>query len=57
LVDLDSEGAAAAAAKLDEDRALGLAADATDRGAMQRAVATTVDRCGKRGRRDGVRFQ
>jgi len=46
VVDLDAEAADAAAAKLDEDRAIGLAADVTDRGAMQRAVAATVERFG-----------
>ena len=45
IVDLDLEAAQRAAAELgDESRALGLAADVTDRGAMQRAVATTVER-------------
>jgi NAD(P)-dependent dehydrogenase (short-subunit alcohol dehydrogenase family) len=46
VVDLNAEAAEAAAAKLGEDRAIGLAADVTDRGAMQRAVATTVERFG-----------
>ena len=46
VVDLDAEAATAAAAKLDQDRAIGLAADVTDRGAMQRAVASTVERFG-----------
>ena len=47
IVDLDLEAAQAAAAALgDESVALGLAADVTDRGAMQRAVATTVERFG-----------
>jgi NAD(P)-dependent dehydrogenase (short-subunit alcohol dehydrogenase family) len=46
VVDLDAEAAEAAAAKLDGDRAIGLAADVTDRGAMQRTVATTVERFG-----------
>ena len=46
VVDLDAEAAEAVAAKLDQDRAIGLAADVTDRGAMQRAVATTVERFG-----------
>lgn len=46
VVDLDAEAAEAAAARLNEDRAIGLAADVTDRGAMQRAVATTVERFG-----------
>jgi len=46
VVDLDAEAAEAAAAKLDADRAIGLAADVTDRGAMQQAVAMTVERFG-----------
>lgn len=46
IVDLDQGAAAAAAAQLHESRALGLAADVTDRSAMQRAVATTVERFG-----------
>jgi NAD(P)-dependent dehydrogenase (short-subunit alcohol dehydrogenase family) len=46
VVDLDAEAAEDAAAKLDGDSAIGLAADVTDRGAMQRAVATTVERFG-----------
>jgi NAD(P)-dependent dehydrogenase (short-subunit alcohol dehydrogenase family) len=46
VVDLDPEAAAGAAAQLHDSRALGLAGDVTDRGAMQRAVAATVDRFG-----------
>jgi NAD(P)-dependent dehydrogenase (short-subunit alcohol dehydrogenase family) len=46
IVDLDQGAAEAAAAQLHESRALGLAADVTDRSAMQRAVATTVERFG-----------
>ena len=47
IVDLNLEASQAAAAELgDESQAIGLAADVTDRGAMQRAVATTVDRFG-----------
>jgi NAD(P)-dependent dehydrogenase (short-subunit alcohol dehydrogenase family) len=46
IVDLHQDEAVAAAARLHDTRALGLAADVTDRGAMQRAVATTVDRFG-----------
>jgi NAD(P)-dependent dehydrogenase (short-subunit alcohol dehydrogenase family) len=46
VVDLDASAAESAAAKLHDDRAIGLAADVTDRGAMQRAVATTVERFG-----------
>ena len=45
VVDLDPEAAAAAAAAL-PGPALGLAADVTDRGAMQRVVAGTVERFG-----------
>jgi NAD(P)-dependent dehydrogenase (short-subunit alcohol dehydrogenase family) len=46
IVDLDAEAAQAAASGLDETRAIGLAADVTDRGALQQAVATTVERYG-----------
>jgi NAD(P)-dependent dehydrogenase (short-subunit alcohol dehydrogenase family) len=46
VVDLDADAAEAAAAQLDDERAIGLAADVTDRGALQRAVATTVERFG-----------
>jgi NAD(P)-dependent dehydrogenase (short-subunit alcohol dehydrogenase family) len=46
VVDLDAEAAEAAAAQLGDGRAIGLAADVTDRGALQRAVATTVERFG-----------
>jgi NAD(P)-dependent dehydrogenase (short-subunit alcohol dehydrogenase family) len=46
VVDLDQEAAAGAAAQLHDSRALGLAGDVTDRGAMQRAVAAAVDRFG-----------
>jgi NAD(P)-dependent dehydrogenase (short-subunit alcohol dehydrogenase family) len=46
VVDLDQGAAERAAASLHDARALGLAADVTDRGAMQRAVATTVERFG-----------
>jgi NAD(P)-dependent dehydrogenase (short-subunit alcohol dehydrogenase family) len=46
IVDLDAEAAAAAASQLHEGRALGLAADVTDRGALQQAVAATVERFG-----------
>src|SRR4051794_32014478 len=46
LVDLDESAVQSAAAQIDETRALGLAADVTDRGAMQRVVATTVERFG-----------
>jgi NAD(P)-dependent dehydrogenase (short-subunit alcohol dehydrogenase family) len=47
IVDLNLEASQAAAAELgDESQAIGLAADVTDRGAMQRAVATTVEHFG-----------
>ncbi len=46
VVDLDAEATQRAAADLHATRALGLAADVTDRGAMQRAVATAVGRFG-----------
>jgi len=46
IVDLDADAAQAAASGLDETRAIGLAADVTDRGAMQQAVAATVERYG-----------
>jgi NAD(P)-dependent dehydrogenase (short-subunit alcohol dehydrogenase family) len=45
IVDLD-QGAAAAAAGVHDAKAVGIAADVTDRGAMQRAVAATVERFG-----------
>jgi len=46
IVDLEHEGAQAAASQLHETRAIGFAADVTDRGAMQRAVAGAVERFG-----------
>jgi len=46
IVDLEEAAAAGAAAQLHDARALGIAGDVTDRGAMQRAVATTVERFG-----------
>jgi NAD(P)-dependent dehydrogenase (short-subunit alcohol dehydrogenase family) len=46
IVDLDAEAASRAAAQLHDSRALGLAADVRDRGAIQRAVAETVARFG-----------
>ena len=46
VVDLDQSAAERAAQELHDTRALGLAADVTDRGAMQRAVATAVERFG-----------
>lgn len=45
IVDLDAETAAAAASEIGSG-ALGLAADVTDRGAMQQAVAEAVERFG-----------
>ena len=47
LVDLDLDAAQRAAGELHDTRALGLAADVTDRGALQRAVAATVERFGR----------
>jgi NAD(P)-dependent dehydrogenase (short-subunit alcohol dehydrogenase family) len=46
LADLDADVVAGAAARLHDQRAIGLAADVTDRSAMQRAVARTVERFG-----------
>ena len=46
IVDLDEAAAAAAASAVHEARSAGIAADVTDRGAMQRAVAATVERFG-----------
>ncbi len=46
VVDLEADASEAAAARLHDERAIGLAADVTDRGAMQAAVATTVERFG-----------
>ena len=46
VVDLEAEAAQAAAARLHDTRAIGLAADVTDRGALQQAIATTVGRFG-----------
>jgi NAD(P)-dependent dehydrogenase (short-subunit alcohol dehydrogenase family) len=46
IADLDKEPAEAAAAQLHDTRAFGLTADVTDRAAMQRAVAATVERFG-----------
>jgi NAD(P)-dependent dehydrogenase (short-subunit alcohol dehydrogenase family) len=46
VVDLDREAAEQAAAAIDPAHGLGLAADVTDRAAMQRVVATVVDRFG-----------
>ena len=46
ILDLDQAGAERAAAEVDPS-ALGLAADVTDRAAMQRAVSTIVERFGR----------
>jgi len=46
VVDLDAEAAQAAAAQLHDSRAIGLAADVADRGAIHQAVAASVDRLG-----------
>ncbi len=46
IVDLDAQDASGAAAQVHDTKALGLAGDVTDRGAMQQAVATTVERFG-----------
>jgi len=46
IVDLDPDSVARAAGELHGTRALGLVGDVTDRGAMQRAVAATVERFG-----------
>ncbi len=46
IVDLHADAVAGAAAQLHDTRAVGLAADVTDRGAMQRAVAVAVERFG-----------
>jgi NAD(P)-dependent dehydrogenase (short-subunit alcohol dehydrogenase family) len=46
VVDLDQDAVDSAAGRLHDTRAIGIAADVTDRGALQRAVATTVERFG-----------
>jgi NAD(P)-dependent dehydrogenase (short-subunit alcohol dehydrogenase family) len=46
VVDLDAEAARRAAAEIHDTAALGIAADVTDRAAVQRAVATVVERFG-----------
>jgi NAD(P)-dependent dehydrogenase (short-subunit alcohol dehydrogenase family) len=46
IVDLEEAAATGAAAELRDGQAIGIAADVTDRGAMQRAVAATVERFG-----------
>jgi NAD(P)-dependent dehydrogenase (short-subunit alcohol dehydrogenase family) len=46
IVDLDAGAATSAAAQVHDTKAVGLAGDVTDRGAMQRAVAIAVERFG-----------
>jgi NAD(P)-dependent dehydrogenase (short-subunit alcohol dehydrogenase family) len=46
IVDLDQAAADSAASQVSQSDAMGIAADVTDRAAMQRAVATTVQRFG-----------
>ena len=46
VLDLDAGASEAAAAQIHDTRALGLGADVTDRGAMQRAVAAVAERFG-----------
>ncbi len=46
VVDLDQDACDTAAARLHDTKAIGLAADVTDRGALQRVVATAVERFG-----------
>ncbi len=46
ILDLEQGAASAAASQLHDTRAFGLGADVTDRGAMQRSVATVVERLG-----------
>ena len=46
VLDLDADTASRAAADVHPSKAIGIGADVTDRGAMQRAVATTVERFG-----------
>jgi NAD(P)-dependent dehydrogenase (short-subunit alcohol dehydrogenase family) len=46
VIDLVAEAAEAAASQLHDTQAIGLAADVTDRGALQQAVAATVERFG-----------
>src|SRR5688500_169667 len=47
VVDLDQTAADRAAQQLSDTDALGIAADVTDRGALQQAVARTVERFGR----------
>jgi NAD(P)-dependent dehydrogenase (short-subunit alcohol dehydrogenase family) len=46
IADLDPDACAGAAAQLHDSRALGIASDVTDRGAMQRTVAQVAERFG-----------
>jgi NAD(P)-dependent dehydrogenase (short-subunit alcohol dehydrogenase family) len=46
IADLDQAASEHSASQLHDTRALGIAADVTDRGAMQRAVATATERFG-----------
>ena len=46
VVDIHGDAVMQAATQIHDTRALGIAADVTDRGAMQRAVAETVERFG-----------
>jgi NAD(P)-dependent dehydrogenase (short-subunit alcohol dehydrogenase family) len=46
VVDLDKQAAELAASQIHPTNALGLAVDVTDRGALQRAIAATVERLG-----------
>jgi NAD(P)-dependent dehydrogenase (short-subunit alcohol dehydrogenase family) len=46
IVDLEQDAAQRAAGQVHDTRAIGIGADVTDRGAMQRAVATTVEHFG-----------
>ena len=46
VVDLEQSAAEQAAARLHDTRAIGIGADVTDRGALQRAVASAVERFG-----------
>jgi NAD(P)-dependent dehydrogenase (short-subunit alcohol dehydrogenase family) len=46
IVDQSADAVSAAAAQLHDSRALGIAGDVTDRGAMQHAVAAAVERFG-----------
>ncbi|HEY2398277.1 MAG TPA: short-chain dehydrogenase/reductase [Solirubrobacteraceae bacterium] len=46
VLDLDADASASAASQLHDSRAIGLAADVSDRSAMQRAVAAVAERFG-----------